>query len=128
MRDETRCDGIMVARGSHGDPWIFRQARAALEGEEIPLDPDAAERFGICVEHAENAIAYGGDLERAVREFRKHLGWYTKGLPGGKDLRQELFAVTSLEQVKELLSSYLERHSATREGGGEPRPAEAVLS
>ncbi len=128
MRDETRCDGIMVARGSHGDPWIFRQARAALEGEEIPLDPDAAERFGICVEHAENAIAYGGDLERAVREFRKHLGWYTKGLPGGKDLRQELFAVTSLEQVKELLSGYLERHSATREGGREPRPAEAVLS
>jgi len=108
MRDETGCDGIMIARGTHGDPWIFRQARAALDGEEVPPDPGVDERFRICLEHAENAIAFGGNPERAVLEFRKHLGWYTKGLPGGKKLRQELFQVTTLEGMRTRLRGYME--------------------
>ena len=112
MREETGCDGIMIARGSHGSPWIFRQARAALDGDPIPEDPDVAERFAIAVEHAENSIAFGGDEERAILEFRKHLGWYTKGLPEGRSLRQELFQVTTLEEMKTRLEAYLERAEA----------------
>lgn len=114
MRDETGCDGIMIARGSHGDPWIFRQARAALSGEPVPPDPGIEERFGICLEHAQNAIDFGGAPEKAILEFRKHLGWYTKGLPGGRELRQELFRVTSLEEIRERIASYLGRFSASR--------------
>jgi nifR3 family TIM-barrel protein len=127
MKRETECDGIMIARGSHGDPWIFRQARAALDGDEIPADPGVAERFRICVEHAENAIAFGGEPGQAIREFRKHLGWYTKGLPEGKWLRQELFQVTSLDQVRELLRGYLERWDGAVAAAGEPHRAQAVL-
>ncbi|MGD8322463.1 MAG: tRNA dihydrouridine synthase DusB [Gemmatimonadota bacterium] len=108
MRDETGCAGVMIARGSHGDPWIFAQARAALDGRPIPPDPDVEERFRICLEHARNAIAFERDPERAIVDFRKHLGWYTKGLPDGRRLRTELFQSTSLRDVERLLERYLE--------------------
>jgi nifR3 family TIM-barrel protein len=108
MRDETGCDGVMIARGSHGGPWIFAQARAALEGRPVPPDPDPEERFRICLRHARNAIAFERDADRAVIEFRKHLGWYTKGLPEGRRLRSELFQVTTLEEMEARLAGYLQ--------------------
>ncbi|HEY8484220.1 MAG TPA: tRNA dihydrouridine synthase DusB [Longimicrobiales bacterium] len=107
MRDYTGCAGVMIARGSHGAPWIFAQARAALDGRPIPPDPDVAERFRIVLEHARMAIEFERDEERAMLEFRKHLGWYTKGLPDGRRLRQELFQVRRLEEAKEILERYL---------------------
>lgn len=112
MRDETGCDAIMIARGSHGDPWIFKQARAALDGLPVPPDPDVDERFAICLEHARNAIDFETDRDRAIIDFRKHLGWYTKGLPDGRRLRTELFQTTRLEKVEHLLEAYREEHLA----------------
>ena len=112
MKDETGCAGIMIARAGHGRPWIFRQARAALEREPVPADPDVEERFRICIAHARNAISFGGEEKWAVMEFRKHLGWYTKGLPDGASLRSELFSVTSLDEIETLLTAYLELHLA----------------
>lgn len=107
MRDETGCAGIMIARGSHGDPWIFTQARAALDGLPVPAEPDVEERFEICLEHARNAIAFERNPDRAIIDFRKHLGWYTKGLPNGRKLRTELFQSETLEDVERLLLGYL---------------------
>jgi tRNA-dihydrouridine synthase len=75
MRDHTSCAGIMIARGSHGAPWIFREARAALNGLPIPDAPDVTERFDIVIEHARNAVLFERDEARAMIEFRKHLGW-----------------------------------------------------
>ncbi|MFC1660888.1 tRNA dihydrouridine synthase DusB [Gemmatimonadota bacterium] len=107
MKEETGCAGIMMARGSHGAPWIFRQARESLEGRPIPPDPSVQERFEVCVRHARNAIAFGGDPRRAVLEFRKHMGWYTKGIPEARRLREELFQVTTLEEMETILEGYL---------------------
>lgn len=118
MRDHTGCAGIMIARGSHGAPWVFAQARAALDGRPIPEAPDVAERFAIVLEHARNAIAFKHEVaaeragtalseEYAMREFRKHLGWYTKGLPDGKRLREELFGVRTLADAEHILEGYL---------------------
>ena len=115
MKDETGCAGIMIARGSHGDPWIFTQARAALNGDPIPTEPDVEERFRICLEHARNAIAFEQNPERAILDFRKHLGWYTKGVPEGRRLRTELFQATTLQDVEGLLEGYLEE-----QGAGQP--------
>ena len=109
MRDHTGCAGIMIARGSHGAPWIFRDARAALEGRPIPAAPDAVERFNIVLEHAKNAVEFERDERRAMLEFRKHLGWYTKGLPDGKRLREELFQVRMLADAQAILSRYLDQ-------------------
>ena len=122
MRDETGCDGIMIARGTHGDPWLFSQARAALDGRPVPADPTVEERFQICLEHARNAIAFERNPERAVIEFRKHLGWYTKGLPSGRDLRQELFQVTTMAEIEARLESYLERYLAGALPGADGSP------
>ena len=110
MREHTGCAGVMIARGSHGAPWIFREARAALNGERIPAAPDVAEKFDIVIEHARNAVLFERDEVRAMIEFRKHLGWYTKGLPGGKYLREELFRVTSLAHAEDLLEGYRAKH------------------
>jgi tRNA-dihydrouridine synthase B len=113
MREHTGCAGIMIARGSHGAPWIFAQARAALDGLEVPPAPGVAERFAIVLEHARNAIAFRHegdgprDEERAMREFRKHLGWYTKGLPAGRQLREELFGVSTLLDAERILEAYM---------------------
>jgi nifR3 family TIM-barrel protein len=112
MKDETGCAGIMIARGSHGNPWIFTQARAALNGDPIPTEPDVEERFRICLEHARNAIAFEQNPERAILDFRKHLGWYTKGVPEGRRLRTELFQATTLQDVEGLLEGYLVEHGA----------------
>ncbi|HET9986197.1 MAG TPA: tRNA dihydrouridine synthase DusB [Longimicrobiales bacterium] len=108
MREHTGCAGVMIARGSHGAPWIFGQARAALDGQPVPADPGVAERFAVMLEHARNAIAFEHDEGRAMVEFRKHLGWYTKGLPNGKALRQELFEIRTLAEVEAILEAYLE--------------------
>lgn len=123
MRELTGCDGVMIARGCHGAPWLFRQSRAALDGSSVPGEPDVRTRFEICVRHAENAVAFGGDADKAVREFRKHLGWYTKGLAGGRRLRQRLFQVRDLRQVRSVLESY-RRHSA---GGGCSDPDGGII-
>ena len=116
MREETGCAAVMIARGSHGDPWIFAQARAALDGLPIPPEPGVDERFAICLEHARNAIAFETDPERAIIDFRKHLGWYTKGLPDGRRLRTELFRSTRLEEVERLLEGYREENLAAALG------------
>jgi tRNA-dihydrouridine synthase B len=108
MREHTGCAGIMIARGSHGAPWIFREARAALAGRKWPAPPDVEERFAVVLEHARNAIAFESDEERSMLDFRKHLGWYTKGLPDGKRLREELFQVRSLQDAERSLAGYLE--------------------
>lgn len=106
MHEHTGCAGIMIARGSHGAPWLFREARAALDGLEPPAPPSVEERFTIVLEHARNAIAFEDDERRAMLEFRKHLGWYTKGLPDGKRLREELFRVSTLREAELALRGY----------------------
>lgn len=108
MHDHTGCAGIMIARGSHGAPWIFREARAALSGEPLPEAPTVDERFAVVIDHARNAIAFERDERRAMIEFRKHLGWYTKGLPDGKRLREELFRVNVLAEAETALERYRE--------------------
>jgi tRNA-dihydrouridine synthase len=98
----------MVGRGAFGNPWIFRDAQALLAGEVLPPTPDAAERFRVALEHARLALRLQGDTRKTVMEFRKHLGWYTKGLHGASDLRQRLFHVESIAEAESIFVSYLQ--------------------
>jgi tRNA-dihydrouridine synthase B len=107
MQQLTRCAGVMIARGSFGQPWIFTQARALLNGTPMPPTPPVEERFTIAIEHARMAEAYEMDPRGAAIEFRKHLGWYVKGIPGSADLRRKLHQVVSLGEVEEILGQYL---------------------
>ena len=109
MQQETGCAGVMIARGSFGQPWIFTQVRALLEGQPMPPAPPIDERFTIAIEHARMAEAYEQDPRGAAIEFRKHLGWYVKGVPHSADLRRQLHAVDSLGQVEGIFGAYLDR-------------------
>jgi tRNA-dihydrouridine synthase B len=107
LQQETGCAAIMIARGSFGQPWIFDQTRALLEGKPKPDAPAIERRFEIALEHARMAEAYEVDPRGAAIEFRKHLGWYVKGVPGSAELRRKLHAVVSLSEVEDVFASYL---------------------
>ncbi len=107
MRQETGCDAVMIARGSFGQPWIFTQARALLEGQPMPAMPGVEERFKIALEHARMVQDYEHDPIGAALEFRKHLGWYVKGLPNSADLRKKLHVVNSFGEVEGIFADYL---------------------
>jgi nifR3 family TIM-barrel protein len=108
MREHTGCAGIMVGRGAFGNPWLFRDGRARLAGQPAPPPPQAAERFRVALEHARLAIRLQGDTRKTVVEFRKHLGWYTKGLHGSGELRQRLFRIESIAEAEAIFLEYLE--------------------
>jgi nifR3 family TIM-barrel protein len=108
MRRHTGCAAIMVGRGSFGNPWIFRDGRALLGGRPAGPAPSAAERFIVALEHAQLALRLQGDDRKTVIEFRKHLGWYTKGLPASAHLRERLFQVESMAQAEAIFREYLE--------------------
>jgi len=107
MRRHTNCAGIMVARGSFGNPWLFAQARDLLEGRAKRADPTPEERFATALDHARLALRLQGDTRKTAMEFRKHLGWYTKGLRDGAELRQRLFAIESMAEAEVIFSDYL---------------------
>ena len=108
MWRETNCAGVMIARGSFGQPWIFDQTRDLLEGRPMRAEPAVEERFAIALDHARMANDYEPDRKGAAIEFRKHLGWYVKGLPGSAELRKKLHAVTSLGEVEGIFEEYLQ--------------------
>ena len=107
MRRHTGCAGVMIARGSFGNPWIFAQARDLLAGRAKRADPTAAERFATALEHARLARRLQGDTRKTALEFRKHFGWYTKGVPGAAELRVRLFQIESLEEAEVVFAGYL---------------------
>ena len=102
LQRETGCAAVMIARGSFGQPWIFDQTRALLEGKPKPAAPPVEERFAVAVEHAKMAEQYEPDPRGAAIEFRKHLGWYVKGLPGSAELRKLLYAVESFAEIEDI--------------------------
>ena len=107
MRAQTGCAGMMIARGSFGNPWLFAQARDLLEGRATRPHPTPAERFATALDHARLALRLQGNTRKTALEFRKHLGWYTKGLPGASELRQRLFEIESMAEAEEIFSEYL---------------------
>jgi nifR3 family TIM-barrel protein len=107
LRRHTGCAGVMIARGAFGNPWLFAQGRDLLEGRAKRPDPTPVERFTTALEHARLALRLQGDNRKTAIEFRKHLGWYTKGLPGAAELRQRLFAIESMTEAEAVFARYL---------------------
>jgi tRNA-dihydrouridine synthase len=98
----------MIARGSFGNPWIFQQARALLDGRDARPDPCAAERFAVALRHAELQLAIQGDDRRTAVEFRKHLSWYVRGVAGAAELRRELQQIQSMVEIERIFRRHLE--------------------
>lgn len=101
---QTGCDGVMIARGAQGNPWIFSELTQWEETGELPLRPDKDEIRKMMLRHARLQLEYKGEFS-GIREMRKHVAWYTKGLKGAARLREKVNAVESLEELENLLTS-----------------------
>jgi nifR3 family TIM-barrel protein len=126
MWEQTKCAGVMIARGSFGQPWIFDQTRDLLEGRPMRPDPTIEERFAVAIDHARMANDYEPDRKGAAIEFRKHLGWYAKGLPGSAELRRQLHAVTTLGEVEGIFDEYLRSRDRFEHADRGPADATAL--
>ena len=111
MQQETGCDGLMIARGAQGNPWIFTQINHFLEtGEELPK-PSPKEMVDMVLRHAKMQIAFKGEFT-GMREMRKHAAWYTGGYKHASRLRSLLNEVETYEQLEELLETFASYNEA----------------
>ena len=104
MMEQTGCDGVMVARGGLGYPWMFREIGSLLDGG-IPTPPTAEERRTTALKHLELFIALSGEAV-AVREMRKHLAWYARGLPGAARFRAGVNLLTTAEETVRAIEGF----------------------
>lgn len=105
MLAETGVDGLMIGRGADGNPWIFRELAAVLCGEERPAAPSLQERLAQVAEHLDMLIDYKGE-HISVKEMRRHISAYLKGLPHAAEFRGRFHKVDTREQFMELLAEY----------------------
>lgn len=104
MLEHTSVDGVMVARGAQGNPWLFSRARALMETGELGPGPTNAERIAVAREHAAALVAFAGI--HAVPRMRKHVSWYTAGMPGATYVRARVYQCSSADQLDALLGEY----------------------
>lgn len=102
MLEETGCDGIMIARGARGNPWLFHQTKVYLETGRLEPKPDRQEVAAMILRHAKMQVEYKGEYT-GIREMRKHVAWYTAGFPHSSRIRQKSNEIESLEDLGILL-------------------------
>ena len=101
MMAETGCDGVMIARGAMGNPWVFSEICAALDGRDY-TPPPMAERFEVALEQVKEMINEKGE-RIGVAEAKKHLSWYCHGIEGAAAARGRLMQATSYEELAVIL-------------------------
>lgn len=107
MLEETGCDGIMIARGAQGNPWIFHEVKQYLEHGILVEKPSIEELVQMMLRHARLQIEFKGSY-LGIREMRKHVAWYTTGYPESSKIRNLVNEVEDYEGLVELLERYLE--------------------
>ena len=107
MLDETGARGVMIGRASIGNPWIFREVQKFLKTGNIIEKPSPSERIEICLRHIRENVDFKG-LKTGLKEVRKHMGRYMKGLPNAVEIRGEIITCENYEQVKMILTQYKE--------------------
>lgn len=111
MFQQTGCDGVMIGRGSYGNPWVFREIMECLSMGEIPPPPSLEERLNVLRKHLQLAAEWKGET-RGVREFRKQFGWYVKGYRNVRVLRERVNRLDRLEEVIAAVDEWAESISS----------------
>lgn len=107
MLEKTKCDAIMIGRGAQGNPWIFKRINHYMQTGEILPEPTLEEKINTAKKHLGLAVQEHGEYI-AVREMRKHLAWYIKGLKNSARIRDEINKIESYEEVVDKLDAYME--------------------
>ena len=105
MLEETGCDGLMIARGARGNPWIFRRTSHYLDTGELLPQPDAREVGTMILRHARMQAELKGE-SLGMKEMRKHIAWYTAGLRGSAALRRQCNTLETLAELEKMLSEH----------------------
>lgn len=106
MKEYTGCDGLMVGRAARGNPWIFKQINEYLNNGVLIDKPTSQDVKEMILKHAHMLADYKGEFT-AVREMRKHIGWYTQGLPHSAELRRMCNEITDMEVLENVIGSKL---------------------
>ena len=114
MLEKTKCDAIMIGRGAQGNPWIFKRINHYMKTGEILPEPTLEEKITTAIKHMNLAVAEHGEYV-AVREMRKHIGWYLKGLKNSARYRDQINKITDYKEVISMLEEYMQ-HSLTQIG------------
>lgn len=104
MFEKTGVDGIMIGRGSFGNPWIFREINYYLETGEFLDKPKNTEKLEIIKEHINLAVEQKGEI--AIKELRKHIAWYVKGLKNSSEFRNNINKIETKEELEKALEEY----------------------
>ncbi|HBG4727297.1 TPA: tRNA dihydrouridine synthase DusB [Clostridioides difficile] len=107
MLDKTGCDAIMIGRGAQGNPWIFKRINHYMNTREILPEPTLNEKISTAIKHLKLAVEEHGEYV-AVREMRKHIAWYLKGLRNSAKLRDEINKIEDYQEVVSKLEYYME--------------------
>ena len=107
MLEKTKCDAIMIGRGAQGNPWIFKRINHYMQTGEILPEPTLEEKINTAKKHLGLAVQEHGEYI-AVREMRKHLAWYIKGLKNSARIRDEINKIESYEEGVAKLDAYME--------------------
>lgn len=105
MFDYTGCDAIMIGRASEGNPWIFKRITHYINTGELLPEPTNKEKAETVIKHAEMLIDFKGEYI-GVREMRRHLAFYTKGMPQASAMRAEINTVMNMNDIEFLVNKY----------------------
>ncbi|MBU1023635.1 tRNA-dihydrouridine synthase, partial [bacterium] len=105
MVNRTGCAGVMIGRGSIGNPWLFSQCSSFINDSVQLTEPTWEDRIDVCISHIEKLVEFRGE-DIGVRESRKHVGRYLKGLPGASLARKKIVVIDKFSDVKQALLNY----------------------
>lgn len=105
MMEETDCDGVMIGRGAEGNPWIFEDIAARMDGRQYSY-PTVEERFAAAISQLEATIAEKGE-RTGIAEAKKHMAWYTNGIRDSASARKAIMIATSAEDIKKIFAELI---------------------
>ncbi|KPU42721.1 tRNA-dihydrouridine synthase C [Oxobacter pfennigii] len=105
LLEETLCDGILIARGAMGNPWIFRRTIHYLKTGDLIPEPSPSERIQTAVDHINMMVDYKGEVN-GIKEMRKHVAWYIKGLKNSTDVKNMVNTINAQKEMVDVLERY----------------------
>lgn len=105
MIEYTRCDAIMIGRGARGNPWIFNSTIEYLKNNELLKEPSDEDKIDMCIKHFDLLTKYKRE-DIAVKEIRKHIGWYIKGMKNATSIRNRINRINDKNELIEVLYEY----------------------